>query len=274
MNHNQLGDTLKATFYSQPALLPHRNGNNWRPKAIIVNEDDPEAEIFGNWELSTIKGFQPNVLIKKDTSYAAISYYFDVPFDAWFDAFAYIVTGPAATDQAPYTVISDNDSATVYLNQKDFYSKGWQPLKSVYLTKGRRKVLKLDNRNVPAGQYVVADAAMIMINRKLSPDVIVTGIEEQRITESTPAQNFILYQNYPNPFNSETKIRYLIAQAGWVTLKAYNILGEQVAELVKEYQSSGSYEILFDAKDLTGGIYFYRLTCAGFSATKKIILVK
>lgn len=274
LNRNQLGDTLKATYYAQPALLPHRNGDNWRPQATIVNEDDPGAEIFGNWEISNIKGFTPNILIKKDTSYASISYYFDVPFDAWFDVFAYIVTGSITTDRAPYTVYSHDDSSSVYLSQKDFYNKGWQPLKSIYLTRGYQKVLKLDNSNVSAGQYVVADAAMIMINRKLSPDVLVTTAVDQKFTQNLPMSNMILHQNYPNPFNASTKIPFYLNETHRVKVSVYNILGKQVQLLIDNFMTTGYHEIIFNGDKLTSGIYFVKMEVGSLYKIQKLTLLK
>ncbi len=274
LNRNQLGDTLKATYYNQPALLPHRSGTIWRPKATIVNENDAGAEVFGDWEISNINGFKPNILIKKDTSFVSITYYFDVPFDAWFDVFVYNVTGPLATDQAPYTVYSQDDSSQVYVNQRDFYNKGWQPLKPVYLTRGRQKVLKLDNSNVPEGQYIVADAAMIMINRKFSPEVIVTKTVEEKFTQNRSMFNIILYQNYPNPFNTSTKIGFYLNTPDRVRISVYNILGKQVQVLVDELLACGNQEIIFTAEKLTSGIYFLKIEAGLLYKIQKLTLLK
>ena len=85
---------------------------------------------------------------------------------------------------------------------------------------------------------------------------------------------FYLAQNYPNPFNPTTKINYSITNAGITTLKVYNILGKEIAELVNKSQQSGNYSINFNASDLTSGIYFYSLTNGNISMTKKMILLK
>jgi Secretion system C-terminal sorting domain len=83
-----------------------------------------------------------------------------------------------------------------------------------------------------------------------------------------------LTQNYPNPFNPSTKIKYQIPNAGLVTLKVYNILGKEVATLVNENKPAGNYEVEFSAKDLTSGIYIYKLQSGSFVETKKMILMK
>ncbi|HMN48501.1 MAG TPA: T9SS type A sorting domain-containing protein [Ignavibacteriaceae bacterium] len=89
---------------------------------------------------------------------------------------------------------------------------------------------------------------------------------------------FSLLQNYPNPFNPSTKISWLSPISGWQTLKVYDILGNEVATLVNEYRSAGTYEIEFNPessfKNPASGIYFYRLQAGNFVDTKKMIYLK
>lgn len=85
---------------------------------------------------------------------------------------------------------------------------------------------------------------------------------------------FKLYQNYPNPFNSSTIIKFELNTTENVTLKIYDILGVEVASLVKENKPSGKHSVKFNASNLPSGIYFYRITSGNFIATKKLILLK
>ena len=87
-------------------------------------------------------------------------------------------------------------------------------------------------------------------------------------------EEFTLEQNYPNPFNPETNIRFRIPEFGHVSLKVYDILGNEIATLVNEEKPAGSYEVDFNASALPSGVYFYRLEANGFSQTKKMILMK
>ena len=73
-------------------------------------------------------------------------------------------------------------------------------------------------------------------------------------------KSFTLEQNYPNPFNPSTVISYQLPVSSDVTLKVYDVLGNEVATLVNEEKSAGSYEVEFSADGLTSGIYFYKLT--------------
>lgn len=86
--------------------------------------------------------------------------------------------------------------------------------------------------------------------------------------------SFFLEQNYPNPFNPTTKIRYQVSAISHVSLKIYDVLGNEIAILVNEEKPAGFFEINFDAADLPSGIYFYQIRSGNFSETRKMILLK
>jgi len=92
--------------------------------------------------------------------------------------------------------------------------------------------------------------------------------------ETSLIQEFELNQNYPNPFNPSTKIIFSVPQISNVVLKVYDILGNKIATLVDAEKLAGNYEIEFDGKNLTSGIYFYKLIAGSFVQTKKMILLK
>ncbi len=103
------------------------------------------------------------------------------------------------------------------------------------------------------------------------PDnTIVTGINRK---EEIPLK-FNLYQNYPNPFNPSTEIKFTTAKPGIVKLSVYNTLGQKVIDLINNYMTAGEHTIDFNAKSLSSGIYFYKLTAGAYSAVKKMILLK
>ena len=83
-----------------------------------------------------------------------------------------------------------------------------------------------------------------------------------------------LNQNYPNPFNPSTRITYAIPENANVTLKVFNMLGQEVMTLVKENQQRGNHAALFEANTLATGVYFYRLEAGKFVETKKMLLLK
>jgi hypothetical protein len=86
--------------------------------------------------------------------------------------------------------------------------------------------------------------------------------------------NFNLYQNYPNPFNPETNIKFDISKSDFVSLKVYDMQGREVANLVNEKMSTGSYSVKFNASNLSSGVYYYSLRTSGSVITNKMLLVK
>ena len=98
------------------------------------------------------------------------------------------------------------------------------------------------------------------------------GVVEQQT--STVPQEYSLAQNYPNPFNTSTTINYSLPVSGNVTLKVYNVVGQEVATLAEGYRSAGSYTATFTANNLSSGVYFYRLQSASSSVVKKMMLLK
>ncbi|HSW56349.1 MAG TPA: T9SS type A sorting domain-containing protein [Ignavibacteriaceae bacterium] len=86
--------------------------------------------------------------------------------------------------------------------------------------------------------------------------------------------NFQLFQNYPNPFNPTTTLSFVIGQSSFVSLKVYDMLGNEVATLVDEYKPAGNYEVEFDASRLPSGVYFYQLQSGYFISTKSMVMIK
>jgi len=97
-----------------------------------------------------------------------------------------------------------------------------------------------------------------------------TSIQELNLV----VDKFELSQNFPNPFNPTTNIVFNIPTNGLVSLKIYNLLGEEVNTLINQEMNKGSYQVNFDASNLSSGIYFYSLISGNYNATKKMILLK
>jgi len=125
--------------------------------------------------------------------------------------------------------------------------------------------------------YAVGDSGVIL---KFDPTLADLESEPEIPNE------FVLYQNYPNPFNPDTRIRFKISEFGMVTLKFYDVVGNEVATLINEDLPAGDYEVEFNAasgsKNLSSGIYFYQLQVLGpeinseqgIIQTKKMVYLK
>ncbi len=98
-----------------------------------------------------------------------------------------------------------------------------------------------------------------------------TGVGSRGVEQ--PAA-YALSQNFPNPFNPTTSIEYSVPRSGVVTLKVYDILGQQVAAIVSGFQSAGVHTAVFNGQNLASGVYFYRLQASNFSVVRKMVLLK
>jgi len=114
-------------------------------------------------------------------------------------------------------------------------------------------------------------------NEMITQVIKVLGYSDPSVdveTGNIHPKKYKLMQNYPNPFNPTTTIKYQIPEMSFVTIKVYDVLGNEIVTLVNEEKSAGSYEIEFDATGLPSGIYFYQLKAGSFIQTKKMILIK
>lgn len=112
------------------------------------------------------------------------------------------------------------------------------------------------------------------LETKLTDEIVVSIANEETIPSA-----FSLEQNYPNPFNPTTNIGFRIADRGFVSLKVYDALGNEVTTLVNEELQAGKYEVEFNVAqvsrpEITSGVYFYKLSAGSFSETKKMVLLK
>jgi hypothetical protein len=138
-------------------------------------------------------------------------------------------------------------------------------------------VIRFDPRTLQPDIYsaalrirsVILDTTVVL---PVELTVVSTGVDEPAPQAVSTA--FALHQNYPNPFNPTTTIRYDLPRGGRTRLTVYNLLGEQVAELVNEWQAPGHHKARFNAADLPSGMYFYRLESSGLVQSAKMIVMK
>ena len=205
-------------------------------------------------------------------------------------------------DSLDFGSIEVGDSATVSFN---IYNEGSNStfIDSVYVSSNIENIIsviqmfpielspfKKDSITVkwiPESESQLNDTIWIFHNAGNLPNPYGLKITGNATITSVPGEEnitpdkFYLSQNYPNPFNPTTVIQYQVPKTGNVSLKIYDVLGNEVATIVNEKQSAGSYKVEFDASQLTSakgeyasGVYFYRLFSDSFQQTKKMILLR
>ncbi|MBK7447376.1 MAG: T9SS type A sorting domain-containing protein [Ignavibacteria bacterium] len=116
--------------------------------------------------------------------------------------------------------------------------------------------------------WVVGDSGIIL---KTTTGGILTNFAN---TSTEIPDKYFLSQNYPNPFNPVTNLEFGIPELEFVSLKIFDVLGNEVSILVNENKPAGRYEVTFNGTGLPSGIYYYKLTSGNYSYTRKMMLIK
>ena len=127
----------------------------------------------------------------------------------------------------------------------------------------------LEVREIPGGY----ELWMSCLGRGMAVLTVIDGTTIVENEKELPT-SFELSQNYPNPFNPTTTISFSISSSAFTSLKVYDILGNEVETLVNEEKPAGTYELQFDASNLSSGVYLYRLSAGNFTEMKKMVLMK
>jgi endo-1,4-beta-xylanase len=164
------------------------------------------------------------------------------------------------------------DSLITYagsLKEKDYTSATWLNLSTIL---SAAKIAKTQNySNTISAASTLGDAKT---NLKTAVNGLVKITTTVKSSDDNLPKTYSLSQNYPNPFNPTTQICYSIPKDEYVSLKVYNLLGEEVAVLTTGFRPAGNYVVTFNGSKFASGIYFYRLKADEFVETKKLILSK
>jgi hypothetical protein len=169
-------------------------------------------------------------------------------------------------------VVANDDSVSIYIFDASApppISEPGTPTLGPFSAGSSSEIIpgSINLRQFLATQRIIVDGIIVST---LWSDVVTDVINAEI---SNPVE-FKLSQNYPNPFNPSTTISYEISERSFVTLKIYDVLGNEIATLVNEEKPAGSYEIEFGGTGLQSGVYFYRLQAGSFIETKKMVLMK
>ncbi len=165
--------------------------------------------------------------------------------------------------KAPYTI--GTWYAYDVVQKKVVDSLKWKYMDATQTERPRALAFSLDGKIAYIGSFAVGGADLIQ-------KVVLGGSSVKQLDELPTIYN--LSQNYPNPFNPVTNIQFSIPEQGFVSLKVYNTLGQEVATLLNEVKSAGTFQVDFDASKLASGMYVYTLSSGKVNISKKMILMK
>lgn len=237
--------------------IGHYVGDGFQPLHCTLNYD---GQLTGNngihsrYETTMLGTYQSQINIQLDSIY-----YIPLPIDYIFE---YIIHSNSLVDSI---ILADNYAKAISgwtgsgTAPASYYAALWE--KTERLTKDQLQ------RSTTALASIWYTA---WVNSKT------TSVDDNKLAHSIP-DGYILEQNYPNPFNPTTQIKYQLSENTYVSLKVYNIFGQEVYTLVDGYQDAGSKAVTFNADRLSSGIYFYKLVATGkniFTSTKKMTLLR
>ncbi len=220
----------------------------------VLSAEDDGGEVAGTPTILGLSYFDDQELV-----FAAIDT-FRVPYDELQDTYGriYVIDGQAAVsidtiDVAEWNFMRTGQYSTGSINGR---------------AGGFASLVDLDVEATEAAVYTQTYYGWAV--EKWMFDGVVS-VEE--ISETVP-KTIALKQNYPNPFNPNTTIEFDVAAAAHVTLEVYNLIGQRVATLIDRQLAPGTYKATFDARNLTSGVYFYKLTAGDFTSVRKMALTR
>jgi hypothetical protein len=251
-------DSLEAAFEMNnmhkamllAADLGHYIADSHMPLHITKNYNGQYTGQYGvhsRYESDLIESFQNQIIYDGD-SLQYIDNLPDFVFNMIYENYRYVDSVLYADSAAEAYAGNHNSSA--------YYNKFWEIAKDFTIGLFKKASYRI---------------ACVIYTEWINAGGAPTGITNNTNISSS---DFQLYQNYPNPFNPSTSIPYNVSVPGWVTLRVYDIIGNEVKTLVNEDQPAGSYNVKFNVKDLSSGIYFYKLQIGNFYTVKKMVFLK
>ncbi len=247
-------DSIRIILTTTDSLGTHTNSNNY-----FVNRDGNFIEVYDEGE------------------YLDRYTYFDISFEDMLknisNEFFFVETYndelySGETEFTPYSRITLNKNGeTVVGRLEEYYydtEHSWQAEYRETFTYDAGKIIKNMQEYSSDGMTWNADYRTLYSYSG--------AVSNEREIESSTG--FVLSQNYPNPFNPTTQIEYTISEPGYVLLEVFNVIGNKVATLVQTKQHAGTHTATFNARSLSSGIYYYKLTSGNKAEVRSMTLIK
>ncbi len=246
---------------------------------VLATED---ASLSGNVHLTTMSGSIGKKVLYFLNTYSPAKFSINLNKSGQWYAWGRMYFKSSGSPNNSFYLQVDNGPKLTFGNNNNSYDKWhWEGngLSNLYLGNlnmgshtitiyGREAV-----SSVMLDQIVISSDAYFTANDNNFNAATNKNITEIKDSDLKPNE-YKLLQNYPNPFNPSTIIQFSVPNEGNVSLKIYNILGAEIATLINESKPAGTYNVTFNASDLSSGVYFYKLVTPNFFEIKKMLLVK
>lgn len=258
-------ENLSLKFYTDADLKVSDNGNVHLSFMLAKSTDDGDTWIFENYKLSsgmTTLCFVGNVGWAAG-GWGTIMRYGDVITPVQLISFNSVVSG--------------KDILLAWETSTEINNLGFSVERSIDKVHWREIIFINSSANHTGNKYLYNDKNLTegIYYYRLKQVDYNGSIKYSEITEADLlSHNYSLKQNYPNPFNPLTMIEYSVAERANITLKIFNILGQEISIIVNALKEPGNYKVMFDGSSLAGGVYYYRINTDSYTQTKKMILLK
>jgi hypothetical protein len=245
-----------------------------RAEIIASREDDPNNKVIVVFEKKsspTINTYDLYDAVRDNNVWTAYSTWVVPDENKWPSMYVQKITG-SQNFRAAFEQSGEGNTVPRLIKYKGYDGSIWS--QSFTFSDGdvtglqKPEVGDIDG-STPISAFVGANWVGVYFDNESWPPV---GIEDDLLSQ-IPTK-FEISQNYPNPFNPTTSIQFRIPENSFVSLKIYNVLGKEIATLLNEEKNTGTYEVNFNATNLSSGIYFYKLEAGNFVETRKMILMK
>ncbi|MEJ2105082.1 MAG: T9SS type A sorting domain-containing protein [Ignavibacteriaceae bacterium] len=267
---DHLGTNLSALYYSNSTDA----GITWSANERLSDYFDPHL----GWPQQNKMGDYYHMVSDSNGASLAWAATFNNEQDVYY---SHILTGIVPVELVSFSAsISSNVVALSWSTATELNNRGFEIERSSNKTNWRTIGFKEGKGTTSETQnYSYADKLSDINSERLYYRLKQLDFDgsfeySNMIEVVVPPSEFVLSQNYPNPFNPSTTINYQLPENSFVSLKVYNVLGNEVASLVNEQKQAGKYEVEFNASELGSGVYFYTLKVGEFVQSKKMLLLK
>jgi hypothetical protein len=237
---------------------------------VVDNDDTTKYREVGKWNFSNAQAYGPTSRYASLSDGPGNSAYFMTTLKKTgiYDIQIIVPKTVNASTKARYVLrIGSSLADSTFIDQNNG-SGGWVTIlsRSLPAALSISVVVSDVSYSTVAGIVLRADAMRFSLQQEVTS-------AERSVTAGLP-ESFVLQRNYPNPFNPSTRISFALPKSGYATLRVFDLLGREVANLFDRMAEPGWYDVNFNASNLSSGIYLYRLESAGSVISKKMVLLK
>ncbi len=270
-------DSLYKYFYHTPALLPGRDGLR-RPPGIVVNETDAAARLVGEWtQDERAPGFDGVMRFAPAGVGATATYALAAPYTATYDVYAFVPRfRSGATTDAYYALRNARgDSLVTRVDQRSTYNQGFVLLGTIGAAAGTDVEVVLRPDQVSDGRATYADAVLMVLNRKETPDLVIPVAAQPPAPSPAPTSPLALGTALPNPTAGAATVAFTLATGGPVRARVYDALGRAVLTLAGgEPFGAGTHTLRADLSGRAAGVYFVRVEAGGTVRTTPLVVAR